>query len=722
MSAPLGSLALAAENVGILRRLAGPHEANRLTRLAEALGRDKSNLSKTLQAMTEAGLVTKDGPGVWSLTDAGRKALSAVDVMEGAAPVSVARTAPHGAFRPNPLNPRKRFAPDDATYDQLRAVYDGDEPQHPWRADAELMLSIETEGLLQPLRAYPPDASGARMLNVGERRWRAVGRLLAAGRPFKGGPELPFVEADEDPTRAPLIALVENGRREPLTPLERARGVQAFLDAHPDWSARRVALAVHESPRVIQEDVRVLRLTAPEDLAAHERGEKSWEALRYAAREARPNSPPPGECSPERDPDEQPLPLEARGFEGVPSTVAEALFRHPPTNTVVWLCIQDVPGAGFAVSQSIQHRTSYYGNSTGWPRRGEAVYATHDAAIAEGVRRVLARVGEDSSWRDPPGFRAWADSPASWATDPLVVDGVRHLNAHRAGEARRALEGRPAANHHQQKAETPDAPAAPAKPPQPGTPQQALALVELAYKIRTDPAPDRPGWTIVGATWLSTVWIGLAQDGWVAREHRAGERAVATLSDQARAWLLRQRLAHQGEVWVSKPDLIHWANRAGAAPWDGARYATSFLNDPPPADPAPEPEPAAEPEPADEREAQPPAEPSQDGDRPVLDQDAAMQLLADVDAAIEAFDTGHALSADLSVLAMRAGLTGPFRASDGIDPDEVLGAGGVVALVTGSADSADEDADQVLRRAQARLVAFALDFTFGFPADAQEPA
>lgn len=146
------------------------------------------------------------------------------------------------SLAPNPLQPRKRFAPE---------------------ALDELAASIRTTGVLQPLVVR---RRGERYeILVGERRWRAARQAGLA--------RVPAIVREASDAEALQLALVENLLREDLNPLEEAEAYQRLM-AELGWTqeelARRIgkdrssvanALRLLRLPDVIQEDLRTGRLT-----------------------------------------------------------------------------------------------------------------------------------------------------------------------------------------------------------------------------------------------------------------------------------------------------------------------------------------------------------------------------------------------------------------------------------------------------------------------------
>ena len=141
---------------------------------------------------------------------------------------------PLASIRPNPRQPRKRFAEESLK---------------------ELADSIREKGLLQPLLVRP-QGDGYELV-AGERRYRAA--LMA------GLQEVPAVVKDLTDREALELALVENLQREDLSPVEEARGYQALLEM--GLTQEEVARRVGKARSTVANALRLLQLP-PEALEA----------------------------------------------------------------------------------------------------------------------------------------------------------------------------------------------------------------------------------------------------------------------------------------------------------------------------------------------------------------------------------------------------------------------------------------------------------------------
>lgn len=215
---------LAVQNAAVLRALTPDASGLSIADLARSLNRDGSNLSKTLKALDEAGLVTLQPR---ALTAAGRDQLAALDRAEGAAETGQGFTLTHDQIRPDPDNARRDWDSDSAQAD-LQA----------------LANDIADNGLLQNLvvRDGRP-ADGDFILVGGERRWRAIGQLIESGRLAADWP-IPCRLLATDDLGVRLAALSENLQRRNLNPIEEAGAYRGLREAglSTDQIAGRIGL------------------------------------------------------------------------------------------------------------------------------------------------------------------------------------------------------------------------------------------------------------------------------------------------------------------------------------------------------------------------------------------------------------------------------------------------------------------------------------------------
>jgi len=249
---------LAFQNLDLLR-LIQAEPGLTPTALSERLARDPSNLTKTLKRL-EAFI----DRAAMALTEAGRAILAADEVADGRSGRPAAAGAPHDVFdvrhseiRPNPDNDRR-------DWDSAEALAELD----------SLADTIVEKGLLQNLSVRPtPDGQGDAPWTLvgGERRWRAIGRAIEAG---KLPDDFPITVrrrdyADEGEQRE--VALIENAQRRDLNPIEEAMAFKALKDRAR--TTAQIAALAKCTERQVQMRLQLLdlsgadqrRMTLPED-------------------------------------------------------------------------------------------------------------------------------------------------------------------------------------------------------------------------------------------------------------------------------------------------------------------------------------------------------------------------------------------------------------------------------------------------------------------------
>lgn len=147
-------------------------------------------------------------------------------------PESALRQIALARIRPNPLQPRKEFKPEDL---------------------ADLEASLKTSGLLQPVTVRPAPRGDGFELIAGERRFRAAQRL--------GWTEIPAIVKDVDDQLLLSLAMVENLQRSDLNPIEEAEGYQQLIN---DFSLtqQEVADIVGKDRSTVANTLRLLALPA----------------------------------------------------------------------------------------------------------------------------------------------------------------------------------------------------------------------------------------------------------------------------------------------------------------------------------------------------------------------------------------------------------------------------------------------------------------------------
>jgi hypothetical protein len=257
--------------------------------VAEVTGLDGGSARRDLRRMADAGLLSIDGEGARGVvlyvpTASAHDAIEALDRAAGQGPATGLPLWPHDKFRRNPNQPRKTF-PDEMISDRAESI-------------------VQVGGLLYPLIADPADASGVRMIQDGECRWRAVRLLIEQDRlpdSLKAG--LPYTENAAGEAEMLKVALIANAQRSDLTPWEDAQGLKRLKDLL-GLSARGVALATGRAKegsergvKDVQEKIKTADEAKPTNIALHESGVWSWEQLRESVRTAKtpPDAPAPAE-------------------------------------------------------------------------------------------------------------------------------------------------------------------------------------------------------------------------------------------------------------------------------------------------------------------------------------------------------------------------------------------------------------------------------------------
>ena len=130
-------------------------------------------------------------------------------------------------------------------------------PEQPRRSVGdlkELVLSIESKGVLEPLLVRPLKSGRFRII-AGERRFRAA---LEAGLA-----EVPCIELDVPDNEVMEIALIENLHRRDLHPFEEAMGYSTLAETH-GYTQQRIASAIGKSRVSVTEAMSLLEI--PEDV------------------------------------------------------------------------------------------------------------------------------------------------------------------------------------------------------------------------------------------------------------------------------------------------------------------------------------------------------------------------------------------------------------------------------------------------------------------------
>ena len=141
------------------------------------------------------------------------------------------RTLPIEKLEPGPFQPRTSFHADTL---------------------AELVESIRTRGILQPLLARPhPKQAGKFQIIAGERRWRAAQQA--------GLHDVPVLIRELADTEAMAASLVENLQRQDLNPIEEGEGFRRLIEEF-GLTQEQLGAAVGKSRSHVANAMRLLQL------------------------------------------------------------------------------------------------------------------------------------------------------------------------------------------------------------------------------------------------------------------------------------------------------------------------------------------------------------------------------------------------------------------------------------------------------------------------------
>ncbi|MBE0533694.1 MAG: ParB/RepB/Spo0J family partition protein [Rhodospirillales bacterium] len=129
---------------------------------------------------------------------------------------------------------------------------------------AALAETIDDRGVLEPLRVRPEPDGGFFRVEVGERRHRAIGRLVTAGRRQADWP-IPcvVVAADRDSADVLLDQLAENIGRADMEPLDEADAFSRLVNGEPPVRTADIARAVGRTQRYVQARLALVRHLDP---------------------------------------------------------------------------------------------------------------------------------------------------------------------------------------------------------------------------------------------------------------------------------------------------------------------------------------------------------------------------------------------------------------------------------------------------------------------------
>ncbi|WP_426036453.1 hypothetical protein [Brevundimonas sp. DC300-4] len=224
---------LAVQNALLLRELAKDGPAEPVTAIAKRIGRDESNVRKTIKALIAEGLACEP----MTLTHEGQAQLAAIDRAENRTDKPGLSEAAEGSIS----LVHAQILPD---VQNARRDWDSAEAQAELGA---LKEDIVAHGLLQNLVVRGPEAAsddfaisgpdGVALplytLVGGERRWRAIGKAIADGG-WPADRRIACRVLDTDNLGHRLAALSENLQRRNLNPLEKAKAFDGLAQAFAD--------------------------------------------------------------------------------------------------------------------------------------------------------------------------------------------------------------------------------------------------------------------------------------------------------------------------------------------------------------------------------------------------------------------------------------------------------------------------------------------------------
>lgn len=582
---PITNAAIA--SAGLLRQIRAAAQADQLVGLDDLADRNpavlRSNLRRSLQRLADDGLVEtrtaiEGGVDCYHLTEAGARAVLALDIAEGLADAGIRAAG----------DPPQSTEPERCSIDQLYPNPDnpGGERDEDAEQDEALAASIlEAGDILQPLLVDPPDASGARMIVFGHRRWRIARRLrdegllpaaLVFGLPIRE--RQPAEGETEDQARANrlVLAIMENHQRLDVSPWQDAQALLKLSELE-GLSARAVAFRVgRASPgsetgvKNVQEKIKVAKEATKDNVRRHLAGEISFKDLI-------------GTLSPGLSAKQQLLLVE----------MADVAWKWGDRGKgrVDCRCLDPYPhGGSMGLVEARLCGFQYFRGSVSFDLHAEAweVLAQLGGAPVEGEDEASR---QDRLHRFRRKVVSEARAEEARAANRYIT---KWLNVGK--EAPQAAKPEPAEtaplpplSPHFNPAPAPIAPAAPATPPEPppgkpAIPQLddacALALVELGDAVTSDAANDS-AWAgsasrsvRIGRYWLYRSYQVLTSLGLVVGHHNAetGGKPYAALTILGCQWL-----AEHG--WPDDEPRLR-ANLLAACGFDPDRAApaTDWLN------------------------------------------------------------------------------------------------------------------------------------------------
>jgi ParB/RepB/Spo0J family partition protein len=561
---------LALQNAAVLRAIdtTPAEQIPTVTALAALIGKDESNLRKTLKALNGDELVDvqSTAPLVIELAEKGRAFLAALARAESD-PTSEAMPEGyvwlrHAQIRTDPDNARKHTGLSEISI-------------------AAMAESLRTKGMLQGPGVTPsPDEEGVWTLTMGERRYRGWGLNIERGDWPADKLILCKIE-DGDPLDRMLKGLVENLQRSDITNLEMGEAFLQLTERHGQ-TAQQIAKDVDRTERFVQIAIKVAREATPEDKARYIESEQAYAHAKATGGEAKRDFTWEQLRSEVQTP--RHVAALAKG-DNLVVTLVELAHRAIKENgsALTWVEIQTPPGGGH------------------WAH-AETLGLIEDAR-EDG--KTLARTTERAEkWLKDKGF--YADPDAMLAR--IRVEAHGPMPEQIACEKGTYIIGfinppKPKPEPVATPEETAEAEASPSpsvKEPHPEeatddtiTPHQALVLGEVLHKTRFKPHPVGDGLVAallerampdLSVELRPLLWGGYLASGFIST--MLGTRQFLRVTEQGERWLTARNL----NPTVNTNNLYALQGGAKMQPPVSAVYALDWLNKPPAeADEAPKP-------------------------------------------------------------------------------------------------------------------------------------
>lgn len=606
---------LAVQNIEVLQAL---HRTDvrweSAAALAAELGRDKSNLSKTLHKLCEEGLCVWPGDApVPELDRAGVAAVEAWARANGAPGGGDGETLiPFDLIDPWPDQPRQ-FKDEDVIED--------------------MAVSIGEDGVLQAITVRPsPVTEGRYQVVIGETRRASSYRAVELGlqpADFR----IPAKVRKLTDAEAFRLALIENVQRNDLHWADEARALHKLQTTHRYSANEMVGILGKRKKRSIQDYTKIARELAPEILAKAylpptlDDGKPNPECLTYVkARQMVGDKAPPPTL--DLSPGERCTLLElisavktwpvGGSVELRLGEMLTVVIHAEPANALLRLSrhAEKLITLGFEHGRDMVVRVAVSEKLVAWLDQigflaapTEALFKARAAVLGGDLqanahpphRFLTPELNAPEAPHPAPEFATPFTAPdtelreiAREIGDAIAADDAAEEEEEIPAYLRRLAGGGeppPAAPRTAPPLAETEAPAAPAlKPAAPKAeelpPMLAIILVELAHKIGRDGIERGPG------TWAAPVLAGWHEDkrnqqltglrliAFMAQ----GDRTLATLTKHGLDWLRAN--CPVVEAPVGKPNVADHTLRAahslymGAWPRDEATYHTPWLNPP----------------------------------------------------------------------------------------------------------------------------------------------